>query len=100
MLVAVYADQVSAARVVTAVDACRAPAGTEVLRLPNGRTATRPAKPWADTIQLRDGTWCVPWKERLRAYGGTVIDVGGSPTTVPRDTDCVVKGDADREDTR
>lgn len=92
----VFATEAEAQKAIDAIDAARAPSGTERLRGTDGIEYDAPVKPWAVPVALKDGTFGVPWKERLRAVEGEVVDVKGEAVAVIREADCVTKTDADR----
>lgn len=92
----IYATEALARRAIAAIDGAR-PA-IETLRGPNGVTFAAPARTWCiDPIPLRDGTWFVPWKRRLRPYQGAVVDVDGTPEVVPLESAAVTRTDGDTD---
>lgn len=93
----VFLTEAEARKAIAAIDAARAPSGTERLRGPDGVEYDAPVKPWAVPVRLRDGTFGVPFKPRLRPIEGRVVDVRGEAVAVIRESDCVTKTDADRE---
>ena len=111
---AIYADRAAAEKTIAAIDAARHPDGTELvtvlpglrslrdpavrarcaeITLPDGTTRLgyrerRPAKRWADPIDLDDGRCAVPWREdRLEAIEGREVTVRGERLRVPRAQD-------------
>ena len=85
----VCATRDDADRVVAAIDAARCPDGTEeAVRYVRGREVARerrPAKRWAEPVELEDGRVAVPWKdERLDAIAGREVTVRGERLRVPR----------------
>lgn len=93
----IFATEAEAQKAIDAIDAARAPSGTERLRGPDGVEYDAPIKLWAVPVALKDGTFGVPWKARLRPIEGAVVDVKGEVVAVIREADCVTKTDADRE---
>ena len=93
----IFATEAEAQKAIDAIDAARAPSGTERLRGPDGVEYDAPVKPWAVPVALKDGTFGVPWKARLRPIEGAVVDVKGEAVEVIREADCVTKTEADRE---
>lgn len=85
----IYATREDAERAISAIDAARHPDGMEEVRLPDGTTERRPAKTWALPIELEDGRFAVPWKERLSAIEGREVTVRGERVRVPRAQDVV-----------
>lgn len=108
---AIYADRSSAQKAISAIDAARHPDGTEdVIVVPSARDhradptlrercewidtpavgrvfgyrERRPAKRWADPIDLDDGRYAVPWREdRLASIAGREVTVRGELLRVP-----------------
>ena len=64
----------------------QAQGATEVLTL-DGVSFEAPRKTWAHPIELRDGTWGVPWDARLRAVEGRAATIRGDAVAVPRETE-------------
>jgi len=90
----VYGTELDARRAIRTIDAARGP--TEVLTL-DGRSWEAPTKTWAHPVELRNGTWAVPWKgDRLRAIEGVAVRVGDAPAIVVRERDAVALGVGDR----
>jgi hypothetical protein len=103
-----------AARLIRAIDAVRCPDGTELYERVEGGVVVsserRPARPWAEPIPLRDGTFAVPMPDRkaatvLRDLPPTrEVDVRERPDAtpvrvrVPRLDERVAVRDEDRAD--
>ena len=69
MRATIYATRAEAEKAITAIDAARAPDGTEErVRYVRGREVSRervPAKPWAEPIELDDGRFALNEPARL-----------------------------------
>lgn len=117
MKAAIFATRQIAERALEAIDAARHPDGTEeVIVVPSARDhradpalrercewidtpaagrvfgyrERRPAKRWADPIDLEDGRCAVPWREdRLAAIEGREVTVRGERVRAPRAQDVV-----------
>jgi hypothetical protein len=67
----IAATEAEARRLIRAIDAVRVPDGTERVDIVEGgrivRSETRPARPWAEPIPLRDGRYAVPMPDRKAA---------------------------------
>ena len=92
MRATIYATRAEAEKAITAIDAARAPDGTEErVRYVRGREVSRervPAKPWAEPIELDDGRFAVPVSPRkLAAIEGREVMVRGERLRVPRAQD-------------
>lgn len=74
---------------------------TETLTGPDGKPSVVARKAWAVPFQLTSGAnagqWAVPWKPRLIAIEGRVIDDAGVPRTVPLDSTAVAVSQSERE---
>ena len=106
----IYASEALARRAIAAIDAVRHPDGTEQITvlpgvrdlrdpevrarcveitLPDGTVRLgyrerRPAKTWAEPIELEDGRCAVPWREdRLASIEGREVTVDGQRVRVP-----------------
>lgn len=89
MRATIYTTREEAEKAISAIDAARAPDGTEErVRYVRGREVSRervPAKPWAEPVELDDGRWAVPVSPRkLAAIEGVEVTVRGEQLRVPR----------------
>lgn len=88
----IYPTRAEAERAIDALTEAHAPGGVETVRVVSGGRVVaeevRPAKPWAEPIELDDGRWAVPVSPRkLAAIEDREVTVGGERVRVPRAQD-------------
>lgn len=90
----IYATEAAALRAAAAITVAQG--ATETLR-EQGRLVERPRKTWAAPAALRDGTFAVPFKARIRGVLDVPVVVDGTPARTPREVDATPIDDRDRE---
>lgn len=88
----IFATRAAAERAIDALTEAHAPGGVETVRvISRGRVVSeeqRPAKPWAEPIELDDGRFGVPISPRkLATIAGREVTVRGERVRVPRAQD-------------
>ena len=89
MRATIYNTREEAEKAISAIDAGRAPDGTEErVRYVRGREVSRervPTKPWSEPVELDDRRFAVPVSPRkLAAIEGREVTVRGEQLRVPR----------------
>lgn len=88
----IFATRAAAERAIDALTEAHAPGGVETIRVISGGVVVseevRPAKRWAEPIELEDGRFAVPVSPRkLSAIEGREVTVRGELLLVPRARD-------------
>lgn len=88
----IYPTRAGAERAIDALTEAHAPGGVETVRVVSrGRVFSeeqRPAKPWAEPVELEDGRFAVTVSPRkLAAIAGREVTVGGERVRVPHGQD-------------
>lgn len=90
----IYPTRLLAERTIDALTEAHAPSGVETVRVVSrGRVVseeTRPAKRWAEPVELEDGRFAVPVSPRkLAGIADREVTVGGQRVRVPRADEAV-----------